>query len=164
MKARFWISISRRKCKLALWASGLLLAYTVIGFLILPPIIRSIAVKQLSKQLGREVSIEKVKFNPFAFSCAVRGLLIKDGDGHPFVSWDEIYVHLQLSSVFSHTRVVKEVSVSKPFVRVVVNRDNTFNFSDILAKFATNAPPLLRPNPWSRQRTRRAASSSCSAP
>jgi len=142
MKASFWRSISRRKRKLALWALGLLLAYTVAGFFILPPIIRSVAVKQLSKQLGREVSIEQVKFNPFAFSCAVRGLLIKDRDGQPFVSLDEGYVNLQLSSFFGHAWLIKEVSVSRPFVRVLVNKDNSFNFSDILAKFATNAPPV----------------------
>ena len=146
MKAPFWSSISRRKRKLAVWALGLLLAYTVVGFLILPPIIRSVAVKQLSKQLGRAVSIEQVKLNPFAFSCAVRGLLIKDSDGQPFVSWDEVYVNLQVSSLFGHAWVVKQISVSKPFVRVVVNKDNTFNFSDILAKFAaTNAPPPPKP-------------------
>jgi hypothetical protein len=141
MQASYCSSISRRKRKLAVWALGLLLAYTVAGFLILPPIIRSVAVKQLSKQLGRGVSIEQVKLNPFAFSCAVRGLLIKDKDGQPFVSWDEVYVNLQLSSFFGHAWVIKEVSVSKPFVRVLVNKDNSFNFSDILAKFDTNAPP-----------------------
>ena len=141
MKAPVWSSISRRKRKLAIWALVLLLVYTIVGFLILPPIIRSVAVKQISKQLGREVSIEKIKLNPFAFSCAVRGLLIKDRDGQPFVFWDEVYVNLQLSSFFGHAWVIKEVSVSKPVVRVQVNKDNTFNFSDILAKFATNAPP-----------------------
>ena len=96
MRASIWNSISRRKRKLALWALGLLLLYTVVGFLILPPVIRSVAAKQISKQLGREVSIEKVKLNPFALSCTVRGLLIKDTDGQPFVSWDEVYVNFQL--------------------------------------------------------------------
>ena len=46
------------------WTRGLLLFYTVLGFFILPPIIRSVAVKQLSHQLDREVSIRQVKFNP----------------------------------------------------------------------------------------------------
>jgi len=70
-----------RKRKLIKWALWLLVLYTVIGFLILPPIVRSIAVKQLSKQLDREVTIEKIKINPFALSTTVRGLMIKDKDG-----------------------------------------------------------------------------------
>ena len=41
----------------------MVLFYTAAGFLILPLIIRAVAVKQLSKQLDREVSIAKVKLN-----------------------------------------------------------------------------------------------------
>ena len=100
MKSRALKPPSARRRKLALWILGLLLIYTVTGFLILPPIIRSFATKQLSKQLDREVSIQKVKLNPFVLSCTVRGLLIKDKDGEPFVSWDEVYVNFQLSSFF----------------------------------------------------------------
>src|SRR5712672_2061543 len=115
------LSISARKRKLIIWSLALLLAYTVIGFLILPPIIRSVAVKQISKQLDREVSIRKVKLNSFALSVTVDGLLIKDKDGQPFVSWDEVYVNFQLSSFFGKAWTFKEISTTKPFVRAVMN-------------------------------------------
>ena len=123
------------------WAFWLLLIYTVVGFLILPPIVRVVAVKQISKQLDRETSIEKIKINPFALSTTIRGLLIKDKDGEPFVSWDEVYVNFQLSSFLGHPWVFKEISTTRPFVRAQMNKDGTFNFSDILAKFSTNAAP-----------------------
>ena len=133
-------SLSPRRRKLLFWVLGLLLFYTVAGFLILPPIIRAVAVKQLSKQLDREVSIAKVKLNPFTFSTTVRGLLIKDKDGEPFVSWDEVYVNFQLSSFLGHPWVFKEISVTGPFARVQMNKDGTFNFSDLITKFSsTNA-------------------------
>jgi hypothetical protein len=142
MKAPIWNSLSPRKRKLALWILGLLLFYALLGFLILPPIIRVVAVKQLSKQLDREVSIRQVKLNPFVLSCTVRGLLIKDKDGEPFVSWDEVYVNFQLSSFFGKAWVFKEISTTRPFVRVQMNKDYTFNFSDLIAKFSsTNAAP-----------------------
>jgi hypothetical protein len=139
-------SLSPRRRKLLYWAFGLLLFYTVTGFLILPPIIRAVAVKQLSKQLDREVSIEKVKLNPFAFSTAIRGLLIKDKNGEPFVSWDEVYVNFQLSSFLGHPWVFKEIRVVGPFARAQMNKDGTFNFSDLITKFApTNAPSAPPP-------------------
>jgi hypothetical protein len=140
IKFHVWDSLSPRRRKLLFWVVGLLLFYTVTGFLILPPIIRAVAVKQLSKQLDREVSIQKVKLNPFAFSTAIRGLLIKDKDGVPFVSWDEVYVNFQLSSFLGHPWVFKEISVTGPFARVQMNQDGTFNFSDLITKFSTNAP------------------------
>jgi hypothetical protein len=141
MKLPIWDSLTSRKRKLTLWVLGLVLFYTVAGFLIVPPIVRAVAVKVLSQQLDREVSIEKVKLNPYALSCTIRGLLIKDKDGEPFVSWDEVYVNIQLASLVGHPWVFKEISVTKPFVRAQMNKDGTFNFTDLLTKFSTNTAP-----------------------
>ena len=142
-------SVSRkplsRRDKIVRWIAGLSLFYTVFGFLILPLIIRSVAVKQLSQQLDREVSIEKIKINPYTLSTTIRGLLIKDKDGQPFVSWDEVYVNLQAASFFGHQWVFKEISTSNTFVRVQMNRDYSLNFSDLIAKFSTNSPAPTTP-------------------
>lgn len=146
MKAPLWNQLSPRKRKLVLWACGLVLFYTITGFLILPPIVRIVAIRQISRQLDREVSIEKVKINPFVLSTTIRGLLIKDKDGEPFISWDKVYVNFQLSSFFGHPWVFKEISTSKPYIRVQMNKDYTFNFSDIIAKFSTNMPASTGPS------------------
>src|SRR5579862_7124298 len=146
----FGNSAPPRRRKLLVWILGLLSGYAILGFLILPPVIRAVAVKQLSRQLGREVSIDKVKINPFVLSTTVRGLLIKDKDGQPFISWDEVYVNFQLSSFFGHPWVFKEISVTKPYARVQIYKDYTLNFSDLVAKFSTNAPaaaPTAPPRP-----------------
>ncbi|MDD5141759.1 MAG: DUF748 domain-containing protein [Verrucomicrobiales bacterium] len=135
-----WFFLSPRQRKLVIWSVALFVGYTVTGFLILPPIIRSVAASQLTKQLDREVTIQKVKLNPFALSATVRGLLIKDKDGKPFVSWDEVYVNFQLSSLIGKAWTFREISTTKPFVRAQLNRDGTFNFSDLIAKFSANAP------------------------
>ena len=91
--------------------------------------------------------MSKIEINPFVLSTTVRGLLIKDRDGEPFISWDEVYVNFQLSSFFGHAWVFKEISTSKPFIRVRMNQDYTFNFSDLITKFATNAPAPAQPAP-----------------
>ena len=96
----FSYALSARQRKFVIWSLSLLTAYTVIGFLILPPIIRSVAASQLAKQLDRDVSIQKVKLNPFALSITVDGLLIKDKDGQPFVSWDRILCELSALVIF----------------------------------------------------------------
>lgn len=137
------------------WSLGLLLAYAVIGFLIAPVVVRWVAVKQLRQLLGREVTIEKVRLNPFALSGTVRGFLIKDLDGEPFVSWDEAYANFQLSSFFGHPWVFREVTTTNPYVRVQINADYSLNFSDLIQRFSTKStlasvpksparPPALR--------------------
>ncbi len=141
MSLPFWNLLSPRQRKLVLWAMILLGLYAIIGFFVLPPIVRHVAQKQISQQLNRETTIASVKINPFALTTTIRGLLIKDHDGEPFVSWDEVFVNFQLSSLFSKAWSFKEISTTKPFVRVQVNKDGSFNFSDLIAKFSTNASP-----------------------
>ncbi|MFO1488427.1 MAG: DUF748 domain-containing protein [Verrucomicrobiota bacterium] len=137
---------STRRARRLKWLAGLLLFYTVFGFLILPAIVRSVAVKQLSAQLDREVSIRQVRINPYALSTSIRGLLIKDKDGQPFISWDEVYVNFQLSSLVGHPWVFREIMTSNTFVRVQMNPDRTLNFSDLIAKFSTNTAPSPKPS------------------
>jgi hypothetical protein len=150
MKTDLGSPVSPRRRKITRWVLGLLFFYAILGFFILPPIVRAIAVKQLSRQLDREVSIEKIKINPFVLSTTVRGLLIKDKDGQPFISWDEVYVNFQLSSLLGRAWVFKEIRVTKPYARMQINKDYTLNFSDLVAKFSTNAPtaaPAPPPKP-----------------
>jgi hypothetical protein len=163
VKLSFLESISLRRKKLAGWAAALFLFYTVLGFFALPPIVRLVAVKQLSKQLDRPVTIRKVRLNPYTFSATIRGLLVKDKDGEPLVSWDEAYVNFQLVSLFRHAWIFKEVSLLQPFVRVRVNKDYTLNFSDIVDKFsqaaASKPSETVNPRPWRIKRLRLAGGS-----
>jgi hypothetical protein len=143
--------LSRRQRKLLYWVTGVFLFYTIAGFFILPPIVRSEAAKILSQQLGREVSIQQVKLNPYAFSGTIRGLVIKEKNGDPFVSWDEVYGRFQVTSLFQHAWVIQDVSATNPYVQVMINPDGSFNFSDILAKFSTNTGPAPTPKTSPKQ-------------
>ena len=132
-----WKSLSPRRRKIIGWAAGLLAFYTIFGFLILPWIVRLIAVKELSAQLNRSVTIEKVKINPYVLSGTIKGLLIKDPGGETLLSWDLVYANFQLASFFGKPWVFKEVTVSNPLATVQINPDYTFNFSDLIRKFAS---------------------------
>ena len=146
------------RCKrLAVWTIAGCLLYTVLGFFILPPIVRMIATRQLSTLLDRAVTIQQVRLNPYRLSATVRGLLIKDKDGAPLVSWDEAYVNFQLACLFTRAWVFKEVSLSQPFVRVQVNKDYTLNVSDIVARLS----PTIPAKSASRQSTVPGASIGC---
>ncbi|HEX3624869.1 MAG TPA: DUF748 domain-containing protein [Verrucomicrobiae bacterium] len=142
MKMNYWRKLPRRRRKLALWILGVLLFYTVVGFLILPPIIRAVAVKELSEDLNRKVTIQAVRLNPFVPSLTVRGLLVEDKDGEPFLSCDEAYFTFQVSSIFRKAWTFRQIRVTGPYARAQMNKDYTYNFSDLVAKYSaptTNA-------------------------
>jgi hypothetical protein len=134
-----WKASSPRRRKLLVWSTSILLFYTVFGFLILPWIVKAVAVKQIAKQLDRETTIRQVRINPYVLSGTIRGLLVKDKDGQPFLSLDEAYANFQLASFFGRPWVFKEVRAVNPYCRVQINPDYSFNFSDLLTKFSQPA-------------------------
>ena len=126
--------------RLALGTAAAFLFYTVFGFFLLPPIVRVVTVRQLAEALDRPVSIAGVGLNPYTFAVTIHGLLVKDKDGTPLVSWNSAYVNFQLASLLGHSWVFKEVKLSEPWVRARMNKDYTLNFSDIVARLSPTIP------------------------
>jgi hypothetical protein len=138
---QLWKSLPPKRRRIVKWGAWILVFYTVAGFFLLPLVVRTVAVKRLSRELNREVTIQSLRMNPYALSCSINGLLIKDHDGQPFVSWDKVYVNFQVASFFGHAWVFKEFSTTNTYVRVQLNKDSTFNFSDLLDKFSKGGAP-----------------------
>ena len=112
-----WSSLPARTRRWLRWLFIAVVCYTLIGFIVLPLVIRSVATRRLARELNREVVIKSVRLNPYAFSCAINGLAIKDRDGEPFVSWDRVYVNFELVSFFGTPWVFKELSATHRFLR-----------------------------------------------
>ena len=132
MKPLKQIDIPRR-LKIPLFGIfGVIVLYTMIGFLVLPMVAKSILTEQLSDLLKRPVSIEKVKANPYVLSVTIKGLDVKDRDGKRFLSLDEFFINLQISSLFKRAAIIHQVRMVKPYLRVVRTEKKTFNFSDLM--------------------------------
>jgi uncharacterized protein involved in outer membrane biogenesis len=129
-----------------LWFAVALAAFTAIGFLVLPPIVKSVLVKQLSEKLHRPVEIRTIRINPFALSVRVDGFSMKDRAGSgPFLSFEELYLNLQAASLVRGGPVLREILLRSPSVTVVRNEDLTYNFSDILDEFASKPTEKDKP-------------------
>ena len=61
-----------------LWVAGAVGIFALIGFVILPPIIKSLLTNQLSERLHRPVSIREVEVNPFRWSFRISGLVVRE--------------------------------------------------------------------------------------
>ncbi|HET7365532.1 MAG TPA: DUF748 domain-containing protein [Burkholderiales bacterium] len=126
--------------KFAIWAGAILALYAVLGFLVAPPIVRHQLEQVLAEQLGRKVTIEQVRINPFALSAAIRNFSLKENDGSTdALTFAELGVNVTLSSLVRLGVVVESVQLAKPYVRLVRYDDGTYNFQDIVDKFA-NSP------------------------
>lgn len=120
--------------KFSLGIAVFFVVYTIIGFLILPLIIKSVAVKKLSEALHRTVVIQEIKLNPYALSLTINGLTVKDREeATDFLSFNSLYVNLQGVSIFKLAPVIKEFRIEGPFIKAVRNMDGSYNFSDLIS-------------------------------
>lgn len=126
-----------------------LLLYTVIGFFVVPPIVKWQLQKQLPVFTYRQAVVKQVWVNPYALSLTVRGLSLTETNGTPFAGFDELYVNFQLSSLFRWAWTFSEIKLTKPSLTVTRFADGRFNFENLLTNSASASnensalPPAL---------------------
>jgi hypothetical protein len=138
----FAASLWRRARKYLLWISIGLSLYTLVGFFLVPPILKWQLTKRLPDITKRQVMVGQVKVNPWTLSLAVRELELKEPDGRPFASWQEFYVNFQASSLFRWAWTFKEIRLVKPFGEIILLKDGRLNFANMLEQ-----PPNPRAKP-----------------
>jgi hypothetical protein len=122
--------------------------FTLVGFFVLPPILKSILTKKLSENLHRQVTINQIKINPYTLSITTRGLLVKDQESsETFVSCEEIFLNLQSLSALRMALILKEIRLTKPFIKITRHQDMSYNFSDLLEKKESKPPEKGKPKP-----------------
>ncbi len=132
----------------ALWAAVALAVFSIVGFFVLPPIVKSVLVKRLSESLHRPVAIQAIRINPFALSTRVLGFSLGDRDGAgPFFSFDELYLNLEAASLVRRGPVLREILLKAPRVTLIRNEDSTYNFSDLLGGPAPEPKPSQEEKP-----------------
>ena len=124
----------RWKVWLAL-AAGSLALFAFLGFVVAPPFVKARLIRELSKRLGREVSVGAVAVNPFELSLTLSDLKIADTDGKPFASWDRAELNYRFTSLLSRDFVFDAMIFDKPYARFVMNADGSLNIDDLLKIF-----------------------------
>jgi len=131
----------RRVRRLLVGVAVSLALFTALGFVVVPAVARRVAETKLSELLHRQVTIEAVRLNPYALSATVRGLRIRErGSVRDFFTLKEVYVNLQLASLFKGGIVVRQARVVEPVAHLVRIDEERYNFSDILDDLAKGPP------------------------
>lgn len=136
----------RRQRRRRALAVSVVAGLVLFGFFGLPPIIRSQAIKILSAELHREVSLGKIRLNPLVFSVTIEDLGIKDLDGGPFTGWKRLYINFDSFSFFTGEWRFQEITLDGFSQRVVIAKDGTFNFADLIP-LAANKKATPGPTP-----------------
>lgn len=136
--------------KYLIWIVAILFIFTISGFFILPPIVKSVLTEKLSQALNRPVTIQEININPYRLSLNVKGFKIKERSGQDtFISFDELYINADTFSVFRNALILEEIKLVKPYCRIIRNPDATYNFSDLIKPDETKKEPEKKTFPFS---------------
>ena len=133
--------MSRLK-KLAVATSACLLIFTVFGFFVLPPILKSTLERRLSESLHRQVVMEDVDVNPYVLSVTVTGLTIQQRESaERFLSFDKLYANFQIMSILKQALITKELRIEQPHISIIRQEETRYNFSDLIQEDSSNQTP-----------------------
>lgn len=107
-----WLNPRRKR----FWAILVVLLYTLLGFLLVPAVVKNNIINLIEEDLGRTVRVEKVEFNPYVLSLSVQGFEMDDSDGVRLASFDEFFVNFQPSSLFRWAWTFREIRLAGPYL------------------------------------------------
>ncbi|MDD5578668.1 MAG: DUF748 domain-containing protein [Methylobacter sp.] len=113
--------------------SSFLVIYAVVGFYILPAILKWKMPEIIQQETGRKTSISKIQINPFFLFASLQGFAIQELNGQPFIAFDTFYIKINaMQSITQSALVIEKVLLEKPFVHIARQRSGEFNFNDLL--------------------------------
>ncbi len=114
--------------------------YNIVGFLVLPPIVRSQIEQRAAAALDREVHVEGVRMNPLSFAIAVHGLRVVDRDGADLASLKKLYLNADpVTSLFKLEWHLAEFRLVEPRARLVIDESGEANVADLIARYSTTS-------------------------
>ncbi|HRH13331.1 MAG TPA: DUF748 domain-containing protein [Azonexus sp.] len=131
--------------RFGLWLAGLILGFGVVGYLAGPPLMKWLLVRQLSTELHRQVSIERIDINPYALSAQVTGVSVRAEGGKEVAGFDDLLVNLSGLSLFQFALVVDEIRLNGPRVAVARVADGKYDISDLLDEWLKTTEPSPTP-------------------
>jgi hypothetical protein len=117
-------------------AAGLLAAYTVAGFWLVPLVIKNQVTKFGQTELARQATIGEVTFNPYSLRLEAQDLRLAESDGTPLFAIGGLAVELQWRSLIRRAWSFAEIRLTAPSASLAVAPDGKFNVAELLATLA----------------------------
>ncbi|PWB78290.1 MAG: hypothetical protein C3F15_02065, partial [Holophagae bacterium] len=124
-----------RSWRLVSWRSAVIAAvvlYALIGFFVVPPIVKGQIEKQSLAFLKRQATVEKVRCNPFTLSLTIEGFSLPDRPGSVLLAWDRLYANAQASSLFRWALTLKELRIENPHAALRRFEDGKVNLLELM--------------------------------
>lgn len=128
---------------------GLITLYSLVGFFLLPYLIKSYVIPTVSEQIKHPIALREAAFNPFALSLRLTGLEVLEQNQTPMLGFEELFVNLRAATLFLQKVAFDEIRIVMPFVAARVNSEGKMNLMSLAPPPAEavqqQAPPSREP-------------------
>jgi len=116
-----------------------MLAYTLIGFFLVPYLVKRQLTQFVTHDLQRQVEIQAVHVNPYKLTLAVQGLDLKEQDGKPLLAFNRLFANFETKSLFRWAWTFAEIQFDKPKINFEINSEGQFNLVRLLNSLSENS-------------------------
>ena len=142
----FWQQTWHAPVRWRRWAvrglAGLLLLW-LIGWLGLPPLLKSQIESRASDALGRAVTLQSVQVRPWSLEVDLVGLRMAgaSADAAPVLTVDRLHVDAELQSLLRLAPVIDALRIERPVIHVSHLADGRYSVDDIVERIRAASPP-----------------------
>jgi hypothetical protein len=113
--------------------AGVLALYTLVGFWLVPMLIRHQLPQFGQSQLQqRQLSVGDVRFNPFTLRLAAADLKLSESDGAPMFAIGGVAVEMQWRSIVRRAWSFADIRITAPSASLFIGPDGRFNIAQLL--------------------------------
>jgi hypothetical protein len=114
------------------WVLLGLLVFVLLALMLLPLVIRKVAISKSEDWIGRQIDLKKFRVNYFTSKLTLLGFKLFEKDGSSiFSSFDTLIIDLKPYRLISNELVVEQFYLQGLHTNIVM-QDSSFNFDDLL--------------------------------
>jgi uncharacterized protein involved in outer membrane biogenesis len=117
---------------LAILVLGLVLLYALVGFFLVPYLLKAYTIPAVAEKLKRPVLVKEVELNPFALSLRLTGFEIRETDQSALLGFEEFFVNFQATSLIRQAYVFDTIRLTMPYVSARVFKDGRMNLAELV--------------------------------
>lgn len=125
--------------------AGLIVLYSLIGFFLLPYLIKTYGIPAVSEQIKHPVILREAAFNPFSLALRLNGLEVRDQNQATMLGFEELFVDLRAVTLFAQKVAFDEIRLVMPFVAARVNPEGKLNLMSLTPPADEAAPKSAQP-------------------
>ncbi|HJV49341.1 MAG TPA: DUF748 domain-containing protein [Geothrix sp.] len=138
----------RRWRRLILVLTGIYALWLLVGFFLIPALVRPRIEQAAAKALKRPVTVARLGFNPFTFGITLEGLRVAERGGGDWITLRRLYVNYDVWRLLRHTLAFSRIEVDGLLVKTSLDTSGRLNFQDLLEEEGPKEPESKESSAW----------------